>query len=107
MPEIFGAISKRPDFQYGVLGNRYGNYFIAPLMIIPSNYPFVLSWISIEIRRIFLNCSHSDETKFKTEMETISHLIKLFQKTSSELKSLGSNVELLKSSIIKSPFGNI
>ena len=37
----------------------------------------------------------SDETKFKTELETISRMIKLAERTASELKSLGDNDKLI------------
>ena len=37
------------------------------------------------------DCNCSDETKFKTELETIFLVIKLAERTASELKSLGNN----------------
>ena len=64
--------------------------------IAPRHYSEVLEWISDEIRWIFKSCCCSDQAKFKTEMQTISLLIKLAKKTSNELKSIGINDEIVK-----------
>ena len=58
-------------------------------------YPFVLKWISYEIRVIFLNCRWSDESKFTTELEKISLLIRLAERTAFELKTMGIKDELM------------
>ena len=51
--------------------------------------------MSYEIRRIFLYCSCSDQSKFKTELETISLMVKSAERTASELKFLGNNDKLI------------
>ena len=70
-------------------------YSIDPTKIIPGYYSKVLICMSCEIRSIILNCGYSDETKFKTELETISRMIKLAEITASELNSLGENDKLI------------
>ena len=72
------------------------DYFIDPLKIIPfAEYSNVLYWMSCKIRAIFLDCSYSDESKFKTELETISLMVKSGERTAFELKSLKINEELI------------
>ena len=51
----------------------------------------LLKWISERIRWAFFNCSCSEESKFKTQLEKISRMIKLAEETASELKSKGNN----------------
>ena len=70
-------------------------YFFDPTAIIPCHYFEELKGISQEIRKIFLNCSCSEEAKFKTELETISLLIKLAERASSKLKYLGITDKLV------------
>ena len=72
--------------------------FIDPATITPGYYHYVLEWISQKIKCIFLYCSCSDETKFKTELETISLMVKTAESTASELKSLGNNDKLIRGS---------
>ena len=69
--------------------------FIDPTTITPVYYSKVLEWISRRIRWTLFNCSCSDESKFKTELETISLMIKSAERTASELKSLGNNDKLI------------
>ena len=71
--------------------------FIHPKTIIPGLYPEVLRWISQKIKINFLNYSRFDESIFKTRLELISLMIKLAEKASSELKSLGNNDKLISS----------
>src|SRR5258708_12651770 len=65
--------------------------FIDPTRITPVYHSKVLKWISRRISWTLFNCSCSDESKFKTELETISLMIKLPNRTASELKSLVNN----------------
>ena len=69
--------------------------FIDPSKITPANYHDVLEWIKRKIRKTLLNCSCSDESKFKTELETISQMVKSAERTAFELKSLGNNDKLI------------
>ena len=73
----------------------YFNYFNDPTKITPADYYYVLEWISLKIGPIFRNCRCSDETKFKTELETISLMVNSAQITALELKSLGNNDKLI------------
>ena len=63
--------------------------YIDPRKVTASLRSISLIWITHNIREIFLNCSFSDESKFKTEMEAISLLIKMAELTSSEVNVLG------------------
>ena len=68
---------------------------IDPTKIAPVYYSKVLEWISRKIRFTLFYCSCSDESKFKTELETISLLVKTAERTVLELKFLGNNNKLL------------
>ena len=73
-----------------------GSYeFIDPTKITPGYYTEVLEWITQIIRWMLFNCSCSDETKFKTKLETISLMIKSAEWAATELKSLGNNYKLI------------
>ena len=63
--------------------------WITPSKITPGYYSKVLKWISQKIRITFLLSRCSDESKFKTDLEIISLLIRLAERTAFELKSLG------------------
>ena len=69
--------------------------YIDPATITPIYYSKVLEWISQRIRWSFFNCSCSDEAKFKTELETISLMVKSAERIASELKSIESNEEII------------
>ena len=68
---------------------------LIPQKSLQSTIQKCLSGCLREIRRIFLNCSCSDESKFNTEQETISLMIKSAERTAFELKSLGNNDKLI------------
>ena len=68
--------------------------FIHPTEI-TVDYSGVILWISGEIEEIFLNCCF-EMSKFNTQLETISLMIKLAKRIASEVKSLGINEELIK-----------
>ena len=72
--------------------------YIDPATITPGYYHNVLEWISQKIRGFFLYCSCSDESKFKTELETVSLMVKSAERTASELKSLGNSDKLIRGS---------
>ena len=72
------------------------DYFIDPTKITPVYNCKVLKYISRKIRWTLFNCNCSDESKFKTELETISLMIKLAERTATELKSLGNNNRLIR-----------
>ena len=55
----------------------------------------MIKWISRRIRWSLFNCSCSDESEFKTGLETISLMIKLAERTSSELKFLRIHDEII------------
>ena len=69
--------------------------FINLTKITPVYYSKILEWISLKIGNIFLNCGCSDESEFKSQLEMISLLIKLAERTAFELKSLGINDDLI------------
>ena len=68
---------------------------ITPSEVTADYYSHALKWITNRIRDTFLHCCCCDESKFRAEMEIISHLVKFAEKTSSELKSLGINDEFV------------
>ena len=70
-------------------------HFIDPTKITPVYYSKVLKWMSQRIRLTLSDCICSDEKKFKSELETISLMIKLAERTALELKSLGINDKLI------------
>ena len=73
-----------------------GSYdFINPTKITRVCYSKVLKWMSQRIRWTLFNCSCSDGIKFKTELETISLMIKLAERTATELKSAGNNDKII------------
>ena len=73
-----------------------GSYkFIDPTRITPVRYSKVFKWISRRIRRTIFHCHCSDESEFKTELETISLIVKSAERTTFELKSLGNNEKLI------------
>ena len=73
-----------------------GSYeFIDHTKITQVYYSKVLEWISRRIRWTLFNCSCSDESDFKTELETVSLMIKLAERSSSELRSLGIDDEII------------
>ncbi len=69
--------------------------FIDPATITLVYYSKVLEWISERIRWALFNYSFSDEIKFKDELETISLMIKLAERSASELKYLRDNDGLI------------
>ena len=71
----------------GGSGNPYT--FINPKTIFPGFYPEALKCISRKIKGTLLNYSYSDESKFKSELETISLMIKFAERDILKLKSLG------------------
>ena len=74
-----------------------GSYeFIDPTTITPRYYYNELEWISRKIRFTLFNCSCSDETIFKTGLETISLMVNSAERTASELKFLGNNDKLIR-----------
>ena len=101
-----GCYSRFPDACVRLLERHRGNWvfvvvfssaltgngdFVNPTTITPDKYSILLRWIYQEIRQIFINCCGSDESNFKSNMETISLMIKLAEKTSSDLSSQGIN----------------
>ena len=69
--------------------------FIDPTKITPVYYSKVLKWMSRRIRWTLFNCNCSDESKFNTEQETISLMVKSAERTAFELKYLGNNDKLI------------
>ena len=67
----------------------------SPEKFTPGHYSKVLKWISQKISSTFLGSRCSDESKFKTELEIISLLIRLAERTALELKSLGIKDEFI------------
>ena len=70
-------------------------YLIDPTSITSAHYYNEFEWVSKKIRNIFLNCSCSDESKFKTELEAITLMVKSVEKSAFELKSLGFNEKII------------
>ena len=66
-------------------------YDVIDFTNITQGYPEVLKWISQWIRKAFLSCHLSEESKLVAELEIISQMIKLAERTVSEMKFLRMN----------------